>query len=122
MLIQNLSVDHTGDLIIENNDLVLVYGKDVFVQALSQILKTRKGEYILDLEEGLVFETLFKKDADLDNIQAAIIDAAQQVQVFSNFTLFNFDYNIYTRVLSIHFSAKFIDTEETFEEEVRLYV
>jgi len=54
----------TGDLKIVNGDLVLSSGRDSVRQAITQALSLYKGEWFLDLDEGLpMFEEILVKDA-----------------------------------------------------------
>lgn len=112
-LAQNFSVDDTGDIQIVDDNILLVTGRDVFVQAFRQILQTRKGEYFLNSTEGLDFSYfLGVKNPDLDDMQDAIIEAASQIEDFIQFIELDFDFNQQTRILTITFLAQFMDEEE----------
>lgn len=109
-----------GDLVIENNDITMLTGNDVYVQALRQILSTRLGEYFLNTDEGLDFDVfLGKKEIDDDEVMNALQLAAEQVEDFVKFISIEYEYNRQTRNLSLDIAAQFADnTQVNLEMEV----
>lgn len=118
---QNLGVDGTGDLIIEDNNFVIVDSRTGYYQAFLLILQTRQGEYILNTDEGLNFNAfLGKKNIDLDEMTDALYEAAGQVDDFVQFNKIEFDFDRQQRKLHIYIEALFSDSAElVIDEEVQ---
>lgn len=82
----DFALNGAGDVIIEDNNIKMLYGRDIFVQAFWLILSTRKTEYKLNSDEGLNYLPFFEtKQFDENEIIEAIYDAAGQVQDFLRF-------------------------------------
>ena len=68
-----------GDLMIdENGDIVMVEGDEELAQSVRMILETRKGEFFLEPDHGLVFDNLLGKEADLAKAHEDIVEAVLQ--------------------------------------------
>lgn len=47
-----------GDLVITNNEIELVEGKELKSQTIQSVLSTNKGEWLFDTEEGIDFQNI----------------------------------------------------------------
>jgi hypothetical protein len=68
-------LDAAGDFILENGSFVLLEGDEQLAQEVRMSVQTAKGEYFLDLDEGLDREPLFAKDFDENNGRNSIIES-----------------------------------------------
>lgn len=75
-----------GDLVIENNELILIDGDEELAQSIRSALQTRKGEFFLEPEHGLVFDNLIGKAANQDEARDDIIEATSQEPQVSSVT------------------------------------
>lgn len=68
-----------GDLVIdENGDIVMVEDDEELAQSIRMVLQTRKGEFFLDPDHGLVFDNLLGKEASQDEAHEDIVEAVSQ--------------------------------------------
>ena len=113
--------DLTGDLVIENADLVLTVGSDAVRQHLLQRLRTFMGEWFLNLDARLpYFQDILIKDPNLNAIDGVIknviIDTPGVLELLS----FEMDYDSSTQALVLTFSVQVsdgvLDFTETFGE------
>jgi hypothetical protein len=113
--------DLTGDLVIENADLVLTTGSDAVRQHLLQRLRTFMGEWFLNLDAGLpYFQNILIKDPNLNAIDGVIknviIDTPGVLELLS----FDMNYDSSTQALELTFSVQVsdgvLDFTETFGE------
>jgi len=99
----------TGDLAIENNDLILVSGSEQMAQNLKIRLRFFQGEWFLDVTQGLPFyESILVKNPnlpDIDNIiKAEIIDTEDITQLLE----YSSDYDPALRTYTISFKVRSI--------------
>lgn len=119
MLKQDFALGSNGDIVIVDNNIQLIEGRDIYVQAFRQILRTRLGEYFLNVNEGLDYNVfLGQKKIDTDLAYDALQKAGLQVDDFVKFTEITFEYNDVTRVLKVGFTVLFQDgyRERLYEE------
>ena len=71
----------TGDVVVDNGDLVLVDGLDRVIQQVKITLKFFKGEYGLDTNQGVpYYEDILEKNPDLIVVTSDIRDAILSVE------------------------------------------
>lgn len=58
---KDLKLNAVGDIIIENSDIETIEGSDVTRQMVQQVLGTNKGEWVLNKDEGIVFDNIIGK-------------------------------------------------------------
>jgi len=93
-----------GDVVIENNKIVMVDGNDLLRQTVESVLQTNKGEWFLNEDEGINFKAILKKAPDFDEIRGEILDGLQQVD--ETFIIEEFDWTITDRNLALAFTAR----------------
>ena len=62
----------------KNGDLSIVDGDEELVQSVSLTLQTRKGEFFLESEHGLVLDNLLGKVANATEAKEDIVEAISQ--------------------------------------------
>ena len=62
---KGFSVDIHGDVVMEKNDIKLVYGTDLLIQKIRQVLSTNRGEWWLDPKEGIPVQKVLRKNPNL---------------------------------------------------------
>jgi hypothetical protein len=113
----SIKISTANDLIIENNDLSLVVGRDEIAQVLRQKLRLFLGEWFLDTREGLdYYGVVLKKNVDPGKLDAlfkeAILSSRGVVE------LINFKLELSQRTLSLEFVARTSDGIINFSEDL----
>lgn len=72
-------LDETGDLVIRDGQFAMVEGNEELAQQVRISLQTEKGEWFLDLEEGLDYNSIFSKDFNETEARDAILEAIADV-------------------------------------------
>ena len=67
-----------GDLVIKSNDFVMTTDDEDIIQSVQAVLQTRKEEFFLDLEHGLVRDNIIGKQASQDDARDDVIEAVSQ--------------------------------------------
>lgn len=100
---KDLALDSKGDLLIENNDLVLVTGDEEIRQRVECNLGTNKGEWFNDWEQGIRFSNLLGKNVTDEDVRGEVINGLRQVD--ETFTLDSFTVTRTGRRLAANFTA-----------------
>lgn len=115
---KSLKLDDTGDLVMENNELVFINGVDEIKQCLRQILRTNINEWFLDPTLGFDrYTVLGQKTFNEEDVREALVNAIEQeprIETVENIEI-NFDDR--KRELHIRFVA-IADGEEIEFEDV----
>lgn len=108
---KGFALDSNGDVIIENNRIKMIDGNELIRQKVQTVIGTNKGEWFLNIDEGIDFNNLLGKKKDDEIIRNEIIQGLQQVD--SSFVLetFNCDFDRKNRKLTVNFKAKNSDGE-----------
>lgn len=108
---KGFALDKNGDVIIENNKIKIVNGKELIRQNVQTVLGTNKNEWFLNIDEGIDFNNILGKKKDDEIIRNEILQGLQQVD--SSFVLetFNCELDRKNRKLTIDFKAKNSDGE-----------
>ncbi|MDO4330665.1 MAG: hypothetical protein Q4C66_15210 [Lachnospiraceae bacterium] len=72
-------LDESGDVVIQNHDIVLTSGLTLKMQKIRQVLGTNYGEWWLDEKEGIPRQKVLKKNPDQGQIRDFIRKAIRQV-------------------------------------------
>lgn len=115
---KGFALDKDGDAIVENNKIKMVKGRELIRQTVQTVLGTNKGEWFLNIEEGIDFNNLLGKKKSDEIIRNEILQGLQQVD--SSFVLDSFkcDFDRNGRTLTVSFKAKNSAGEEITDEEV----
>ena len=109
---KGFSVDIHGDVVMEKNDIKLVYGTDLLIQVLS----TNRGEWWLDPKEGIPVQKVLRKNPNLAMVRDYVRNVVSQVDPSLHMT--RCDIMTEGRVLRIMFSVSSADAAATAEVEV----
>lgn len=102
----DLKIDTTGDLVIENGDLVLVDGLTAIGQHVAMRLRSFKGEWFLDQTTGVpYFQEILQKGTPPSRIRALIRQTILGTEGISSVDELELDYDAATRALSVAFKA-----------------
>ena len=96
-------IDNNGDVVIQDDRIVMVSDKDLITQTVRQVLKTNLGEWWLNENEGIDFYCLLGKNPNYDQIKDNI--KLGLLQIDETFTLTSFDCSLKNRKLTINFTA-----------------
>lgn len=119
---QGFLLDENGDIVIENGKIGLVSDNELKAQTIRTVLKTNKGEWFLNENEGINFYTIMGKgvtdEARLSQIKSALSQVDDSMQV----TGFNSTDDTKKRTSLLSFTAVGNDGVplnfvETFDEE-----
>lgn len=106
---KSFKLDHNGDVVVSARNLVMVDGNDLLRQTVETVLRTNQGEWFLDEEEGIDFNSILKKMPDYDEIRGEILGGLRQVD--QTFVLETYEYSLDGRKLQISFKARNGDGE-----------
>ena len=106
-MLSDLKIDlSSGDLAIENGDLVLVSGADELVQLLRTRLLWFYGEYKFNTSLGVrYFEDILVKNPNVPNIETLLKNVIAETDGVNKITSFRMDYNAQQRTASISFEV-----------------
>lgn len=104
---KNFMLDENGDIVINNNDIAIIEGDRLLLQTIKTILLTNKGEWFLNLNEGINRKNIIKKNPEKDLVRNEVLSGL--IQVDSSLYLIDFDYEIDKRKMQIKFTAKKAD-------------
>jgi hypothetical protein len=113
----SLKIGTDYDLVIENNNLVLIGGRDEIAQVLRNELAFFYGEWFLDTRKGIDYFG----DILIKNPDPAKIDAIFKNKILSSpgvIELLKFNLELENRNLRVTFEASTIDGIISFDEEL----
>lgn len=113
-----LAIDENGDLFMEQGKLQEVSGVEEIRQRFRQLLRTNKGEWFLNPEEGLDYSTFWTKTPDEEAIRMTIDEVAEQVEEIERLEDVRIDFDERERTLTVSFVAILTTGEEVELEEV----
>lgn len=97
-------LDTKGDVVLRDGDIALCDGGDLLAQTCKQVVGTNRGEWFLNLNEGIDFYgALLVKRPDMDAVKSQIAGALLQVD--PDFVLGDFGWSQEGRALDIRFTA-----------------
>jgi len=97
---------NTGKFKIQNGDLVLTQDRDAIVQAVTIRLQTFRGEWFLDVENGIpYFDQVLVKAPNLDAIQQTFKREIEGVPGIKSVTALKLTFDRGNRTLSVVWSA-----------------
>ena len=111
-----LAIDENGDLFMDQGQLQEVSGVEEIRQRFRQLLRTNKGEWFLNPEEGLDYLAFWTKTPDEEAIRMTIEEVAAQVEEIERLEGVRIDFDERERTLTISFVA-ILTTGEEFELE-----
>lgn len=76
---KGFQLDSNGDLVITSGDIQIAQGIDLLSQKIACILRTNKGEWWLNPNEGIPLQKILKKNPNLSMIKDYVRKAIKQV-------------------------------------------
>lgn len=98
-------LDSHGDVVIHNNKIQMIEGDELLAQRVWCVLGTNKGEWPLNLEEGINFHNILGKNKEEDGIKYEIQQGLLQVDDTFTITSFSLD-DLGKRKFSVIVSAQ----------------
>ncbi len=96
----------TGDLVIENNELVRITGAEEIVQRIIQRLRTFRGEWFLDRSVGLpYYQDILIKNPNVETVQGLFRQAILKTPGVTRLLQYSQTLDGVTRKLTINFKA-----------------
>lgn len=84
----------------------MINGNDLIRQTVETNLGTNKGEWFLDIDEGIEFSNLLGKEKTEETIKNEILQGLSQVDSSFYLTHFSFEFNKLQRKLRVEFAAQ----------------
>ncbi|WP_051291496.1 DUF2634 domain-containing protein [Fictibacillus gelatini] len=109
-----------GDIVIENGDIAMIEGDEELAQSVRMLLQTRKGEFFLEEDHGLVFDHILGKDFNLDEARDDIIEAISQEDRIASVEEIAFNDDLQSRTRTISLTLKKDDGETLSVEGVEI--
>lgn len=123
--IRDLKIDpSTGDLVIENGDLVFVEGLSAIAQAVRSRLRLFRGEWFADLDAGVPwFQAILLKNPNLTEVRDTLRQTILGTVGIASIVAFDLTLDAATRTATLVFSAiadtgELIAFDESFSTEV----
>ena len=103
---KGFKLDDFGDVEILGGAVQMINGDELVRQTVESVLSTNKGEWFLNLDEGIKFSNIIKKKIDEDVIRNEILQGLTQVDSSFFLTSFEMQFDQNTRSLKISFTAR----------------
>lgn len=108
----DIALDSDGDILIENDSLVLAEGDDAIVQHLRIRFRFVLREWFLDLRLGIpLFEEVLVKNPDLTRVRGIYKQVILTTPGIASLETFRLDVDGATRKATINFRARKTDGE-----------
>lgn len=110
---RGFKLDENGDIIVSSNGKIsFVAGKELKRQTIETILRTNKGEWFLNPEEGINFWAILGKTPEKEIVRNEVQNGIRQVQDDLTISEFNMELDG-NRHLKVNFKAS--NQKETIE-------
>lgn len=99
------ALDENGDVILENGEIRMVSVEELIRQTVQSVLGTNKGEWFLNINEGIDYSAIFERGASDEVIRNEI--CAGLIQIDGTFVLDQLQIrrDAKARCLSVAFTA-----------------
>lgn len=109
---KGFALDSSGDIVIENNEISLVFGDSLLQQKVRSVLGTNHEEWFLDWDEGVDFDNLLGKGVNEELIRYEIEKGLAQVDSSFSISEFSVEIDTRNRTAKVSFKAQTSDGEE----------
>lgn len=103
---KGFALDNSGDVIIKNNEIQMVYGNELVRQKVSSVLGTNKREWFFDWDLGIDFSVLLGKGVNGELVKYEIEKGLHQVDESFEISEFSTSVDKTQRKLTVTFKAK----------------
>jgi len=115
----DIKLDEDGDILIEDDDLVLVEGVDAIAQDVEVRLTFFQSEWFLDTRLGVPwFQKILGQKPRLDVVKSIIRKAIMTTPGMQGISDFVAEYDGRTRLLSVSFKGQSVEGEFEFDKEL----
>ena len=108
-------LNEKGDVVIENGEIQFVNDTELIRQTVQRVLGTNKGEWFLDIEQGVTFSNILGKGVKEDIVQNEVLQGLRQVDETFHIEAFSCAFDPLKRLLTVKFTAR-SDSGEIIEE------
>jgi len=106
----DIALDSDGDILIQNDSLVLVEGDDAIVQHLTIRFRFFLGEWFLDSRLGIpYFSEIFVKNPDLSRVRGIFRQVVLTTPSIDSLIEFGLQFESAIRKLTVSFRARKTD-------------
>ena len=98
-----------GDLVIRQNDISLVYGRDEVAQSILNALGTNREEFELEPDMGIEFFNILGKGKTEEDIQAEIFEGLSQEERIETVDDILVTFDSVNRKVDIRFSVTTVE-------------
>lgn len=109
---KGFEMDSTGDVAVVNNKIPMTSGSSLVQQKVWNVLSTNKGEWFLNLNEGIDFDNVLGKGVTEDLVRYEIEQGLLQVDSTFAITEFTCEIDSRNRKIKAHFKAQVSSGEE----------
>lgn len=106
------ALDESGDVLIENNEISISVGDSLLQQKVLSVLRTKRGEWFFDVEQGVDFDNLLGKGVGEELARYEIERALAQVDSTFSITEFTYEVDKEKRKAIVSFKAQNESGEE----------
>ena len=99
-------IDEHGDVVIENNDISLVYGDSLLQQKVWSVLRTNLREWFFDWGQGVDFSNLLGKNTNAELVRYEVERGLRQVDETFVITDFSYEVDRAARKAMVTFKAR----------------
>ena len=115
----DLKLSATHDLVFEDDELVLIEGREAIAQDVLVRLQFFQGEWVLDIRLGMpYFQKILGKKPRLAAVKSIFRDAILGTPGITAVNDLDLSYTGVTRVLSVSFTAETTDGSVEFNKEL----
>lgn len=77
---KGFALDAQGDIIIQKGEIQMIYGSELTAQTIKSVLSTQKGEWFLNVDEGINLDNILGKklvvsEDELSHVKQAYADS-----------------------------------------------
>ena len=109
---KGFKIDEHGDVVIENNEISLVYGDNLLQQKVWAVLRTNLREWFFDWEQGIDFNNLLGKSTNAELVRYEVEKGLRQVDETFVITDFSYEVDRVARKATVTFKARNESGEE----------
>ena len=109
---KGFALDSTGDVVISNEEIVMVYGDKLLQQKVKTVLDTNLGEWFFNREEGIDYHKILGKGINEELVRYEIERGLAQVDESFTITEFECVLDLKGRKVTVTFSASTKEGEQ----------
>jgi hypothetical protein len=100
------ALDKNGDVLIENNEISIAVGDSLLQQKVLSVLRTNRGEWFFDYDQGIDFDNLLGKGVGEELARYEVERGLAQVDSTFAITEFTYEEDKTNRKAMVSFKAQ----------------